>query len=173
MQSLAGALATQDVCDDPGINLRDFVPFFLDAMKARKLSQRELGLKAGLTKSRIGLILHKVPDKRASMTFVEFQLLLRALGISHGEAIIAVELQEQADLAGDGRFQTSIKMLCDIFYGLPPALIGALAEIGGFDGSEIRKEWAPTLQTALIEAVLKQVDAVMHRRDKLTHLDRL
>lgn len=152
---------------------RDYIPLILRFMKERGLSQRELGLKAGIKKSRIGLLLHSDPDKRAIITLPEFQKILSALDVSMVQAIVAVEGLAEGGLFSDDRFATSLEMLSTFFQDLPTLLLKALDRIEGMDGTEVRKEWAGTLRSAVVDALVKEVGAVMNRRAMLSHIERI
>lgn len=152
---------------------RDFIPLILAAMSERNIGQRKLALKAGISKSRLGLLLHGNPARRATMSLPEFQRILGALDINIVQAIITVETFRDQALFLDERFATSIAMLTDLFKGLPSMLVAALDEIEGMDGTEVRKEWAGPLRQAVVEKLVKEVSAVMARRDQLTEISRL
>lgn len=146
---------------------RDFVPLILDAMIEQSIGQRKLALKTGISKSRLGLLLHSVPDKRAIMSLSEFQRILDALDINIVQAVIAVETYHDRKLFHDERFATSIAMLTELFKGLPSMLIAALDEIEGMDGTEVRREWAGPLRQAVVEKLVKEVTSVMARREQM------
>lgn len=133
----------------------------------RGLSLRDLALKAGLSKSRVGRILHSDPRERVPVTLNEFQALLRALEIDIIQAIIKVEAISDMQVLADERYVALIAMLAKLFKGLPSGLVEALAEIDGLDGSEVRKEWAPQLQMFVIKKMVHEVTNVMRRREQI------
>lgn len=152
---------------------RNFIPVILEAMNVQNIGQRKLALKSGISKTRLGLLLHSDPDKRAGMTLVEFQQILDALDINIVQAAIAVEGDRDRSLFHDQRFATSIAMLTELFKGLPSMLLAALDEIEGMDGTEVRKEWAGPLRQAVIEKLVKEVSAVMARRAHFAQISTL
>jgi len=152
---------------------RDFIPLILEAMSDQNVGQRKLALKAGISKSRLGLLLHSNPDKRVGMTLAEFQQILAALDINIVQAAIAVEADRDEALFHDQRFATSLAMLSELFKGLPSMLLTALDEIEGMDGTEVRKEWAGPLRQAVIEKLVKEVSAVMARRSHFAQISTL
>lgn len=152
---------------------RNFIPVILEAMNVQNIGQRKLALKSGISKTRLGLLLHSDPDKRAGMTLAEFQQILDALDINIVQAAIAVEGDRDRSLFHDQRFATSIAMLTELFKGLPSMLLAALDEIEGMDGTEVRKEWAGPLRQAVIEKLVKEVSAVMARRAHFAQISTL
>lgn len=142
-------------------------------MSGQNVGQRKLALKTGISKTRLGLLLHSDPGKRAAMYLYEFQQILDALDINIAQAIIAVETYQDPSVFRDVRFQTSLAMLAELFKGLPSMLVAALDEIEGMDGTEVRKEWAGPLRQAVIEKLVKEVSAVMARRAHLTQVSSL
>lgn len=170
MSSVARIEPLEDSGHAVNSSQRDFIPLILDAMASRSLSQRKLALKAGISKSRLGLLLHGEPSKRATMSLAEFQQILAALDINIVQAVISVETYHNQKLFHDERFATSIAMLTEVFRGLPAMLVAALDEIEGMDGTEVRKEWAGPLRQAVVEKLVKEVTAVMARRAILSHV---
>ena len=173
MSSLARADASggcfSRACDDQW----NFVPLILEAMSENGFGQRKLALKTGISKTRLGLLLHSDPAKRSAMYLFEFQRILDALDINMAQAVIAIETYRDPKLFHDERFQTSIAMLTELFKGLPSTLVAALDEIEGMDGTEVRKEWAGPLRQAVIEKLVKEVSAVMARRVHLSQVSNL
>lgn len=173
MSSLAQFEASDDGCSPVSVAQRDFIPLILEAMSEQNVGQRKLALKTGISKTRLGLLLHSDPAKRAAMYLGEFQQTLGALDINVVQAMIAVETYRDPKLFLDERFQTSIAMLTELFKGLPSMLVAALDEIEGMDGTEVRKEWAGPLRQAVIEKLVKEVGAVMARRAHLAQISTL
>lgn len=50
---------------------RDYVPLILRAMACKKATQRKLAHLTGISKSRLGVLLHSKPEKRVTMTQLE------------------------------------------------------------------------------------------------------
>lgn len=61
---------------------RDYVPLILRAMACKKATQRKLAHLTGISKSRLGVLLHSKPEKRVTMTLPEFETILHALGMN-------------------------------------------------------------------------------------------
>jgi hypothetical protein len=170
LSSLARIEVPEDGCSSTNSRQRDFIPLILEAMAEQSVGQRKLALRSGISKTRLGLLLHSDPGKRATMSLNEFQQILDSLGINIVQAIIAVETFRDQALFHDERFSTSLAMLTELFKGLPAMLVSALDEIEGMDGTEVRKEWAGPLRQAVIEKLVKEVTAVMARRTHLTQI---
>lgn len=173
LSSLAQIEASDDGCSPASVQQRDFIPLILEAMSEQNVGQRNLALKTGISKTRLGLLLHKDPAKRKAMYLYEFQQILAALDINVVQAMIAIETYRDPALFLDERFQTSIAMLSELFKGLPAMLVAALDEIEGMDGTEVRKEWAGPLRQAVVEKLVKEVGAVMARRVQLAQISTL
>lgn len=175
--SVKSSLATDAVSDSSDCledkEPRDYVMMIRKAMAERGLHIRELSLRAGISKSRLGLLLHSDPRKRPNISLVEFQKILAAMGISIIQAIISVESQIDPDMLYDERFTTLLLMLSELFSGLPSRLIQALDEIEGIDGTEIRREWATPLKEAVVEKLVKEVTRILARRAELTETSRI
>jgi hypothetical protein len=150
---------------------RDYVPLILRTMAETATAQRKLAGKTGISKSRLGVLLHRDPAKRANMTVREFETILRALDTNMVQAFIRLETGEQAEPGSVERYATLIVMLCECFTSLPGKLIKVLEELDGLDGSEVRKEWASPLQKAVIKKVAEEVVAVTQRRARLSQGD--
>ncbi|HEX7822446.1 XRE family transcriptional regulator [Novosphingobium sp. FGD1] len=136
-------------------------------MQAKDISLRSLSMRAGISKSRLGRILHSNCAERASITLSEFRVLLEALEIDLIQAIIKVESIRDQKVLADERYVALIAMLANLFKELPASLIQALAEIDGLDGSEVRKDWAPQLQTVVIKRMVHEVTNVLRRREQI------
>jgi transcriptional regulator with XRE-family HTH domain len=173
MSSLAVITVADSAAFEANEEHRDYIPMILQAMADKGVGQRALATKTGISKSRLGLILHRNVAKRASMSLVEFQKILNALNTSVIQAFIRVETLHDLNVLRDSRFGTSLDMLGDVFTGLPSRLIAALEEIRGMDGTEVRREWAPVVQDAVVEKVVKEVSCIMERRGRMTQVSRL
>jgi transcriptional regulator with XRE-family HTH domain len=145
---------------------QDFIPLIRRAMDDRGIRLRELGLRTGMSKSRLGLLLHGNAAKRPVMDMREFQCILGALGIDLIQAIICVETLREDEFLHSARYATLIPMLCEMFRQLPADLISALEKIEGFDGTEIRREWADGLRRAVIKRIVLEASKVASRRSE-------
>jgi transcriptional regulator with XRE-family HTH domain len=168
MQSLAISAGPENPERHPAFEPCDYIPLIQRTMTERGLHIRELALKTGISKSRLGLLLHRNAAKRPNISLVEFRKILNALDISIMQAIISVETAIDETAVHDERFATLLSMLSELFSGLPAMLIQALDEIDGIDGTEIRREWADPLKEAVVEKLVKEVTRIMARRAVLT-----
>ncbi|HEX7855099.1 MAG TPA: XRE family transcriptional regulator [Sphingobium sp.] len=173
MSSLARMAASDGAGNSASNQSADIIPLILAAMSENDIGQRKLALKTGISKSRLGLLLHSKPDKRGTMSLCEFKRILDALDINIVQAVIAIDACIDASFFQDQRFATSIAMMAELFRGLPAMLMAALDEIEGMDGTEVRKEWAGPLRQALVDKLVKEVSAVMTRRAELSEVSRL
>lgn len=146
---------------------RSYVALILHIMAHRQIGQRTLAAKTGISKTRLGVLLHRDPAKRGSMGVNELESLLCALDTDVVEAMILTETFVQISVEYDHRYVTLIVMLSDFFKSLPRKLIETLDALEGIDGSEIRKEWALPLQRAVVKRVAAEVKAVTERRARL------
>lgn len=146
---------------------RDYPALILQSMADAGLTQRMLAARTGISKSRLGLILHGDPEKRSPMTVTEFETILDALGINMVQAYIRSETLQGLELEQRERYAILIAMLCEVFVGLPRKLIDVLDELNGIDGSEVRKEWASPLQKAVVKRITEEVIAITERRARL------
>jgi transcriptional regulator with XRE-family HTH domain len=164
-------LAMIEPGDDPVARTCDCGQHYIDliqqVMSEKGVSLRALAIKAGISKSRLGRILHQNADERVPVTLNEFQALLVALDIDIIQAIIRVETLRDQKVLADDRYVALISMLASLFKGLPAGLVEALSEIDGLDGSEVRKEWASHLQGFVIKRMVYEVTRVMQRREQI------
>jgi hypothetical protein len=144
------SLATIEL-DAPGVATPghdpDYIPLIVRAMEAQDMGIRQMSLRTNIKKSRLGVILHRNPAKRAAMTLPEFQSILRSLNIDLMHAIISVEMASDLKLMDDERFATLVAMLSTLF-----------------KGSEIRKEWGTHFQSAVIKKMVGEISRILQRR---------
>ncbi|PBN42288.1 hypothetical protein SxD43FB_17355 [Sphingobium sp. D43FB] len=138
-------------------------------MAEKNTTQRKLAPLTGISKSRLGVLLHRDPEKRATMTLPEFERILHALGMNLVHAYVCLKAFKDLDTYYRRCYSTAVFMLCDICVGTPQKMIGVLEELGGIDGTEIRLNWSPALQNALIKKVTEEVEAIHERRNRLTN----
>lgn len=170
MSSLARIDAGEPSAEAERGEQRDYIPVILGAMAEQNIGQRKLAMKAGVSKTRLALLLHRNPNKRLPMTLAEFQKILGALDLNIIQAIIRVETFRDQTMLADDRYATLIAMLSEVFRGLPAMLIEALDEMDGVDGTEIRREWAGPLQAAVVARLVKEVSSVMVRRASFSEI---
>lgn len=106
-----------------------------------------------------------------TMTLPEFETILHALGMNLVHAYVCLKTFKGLDEYYQKCYSTAVFMLCDICVRAPERMIDVLEELGGFDGTEIRLAWSPSLQNALIKKVTEEVQAIHERRNRLTHGD--
>src|SRR3546814_3601145 len=80
-------------------------------MAVRDTAQRRLAHMTGISKSRLGLLLHSDPDKRSVMTLPELEKILHALGTNILQAYICIETFKGLELPDRERYATVISML--------------------------------------------------------------
>lgn len=171
MSSLARFEAEILNAGDSGKPLRDYIPLILESMAAQDIAQRALAHRAGINKTRLGLLLHRDPAKRSVMTQPELEKILHALGTNILQAYTCLETFQGLDPLDRQRYSTIIAMLCDMFAELPRKIIEALDEINGIDGSEVKRDWGAPLQRAVVKKVAEEVVKIRERRARLTDGD--
>ena len=90
-----------------------YIALIQRAMQAKDISLRSLSMRAGISKSRLGRILHSNCAERASITLSEFRVLLEALEIDLIQAIIKVESIRDQKVLADERYVALIAMLAN------------------------------------------------------------
>lgn len=150
---------------------RDYIQLILRIMAQHGTPQRVLANRTGISKSRLGALLHSNPAKRATMTVGELETILHALDTNLVQAFVHIETFPHARPADDVRHAHLITMLCDMFIPLPRKLIEVLDTLDGLDGSEVRREWASPLQKAVIKRIAQEVLAVTERRARFANSD--
>jgi len=159
--------------DTVDCNHQDYISLIHHAMAERNIGQRKLAVKSGISKTRLGVILHRNPAKRATVSLEDLRRILNALDINVVQAVISVESGHDHRLLHDARFATSVAMLTDLIKELPANLFAALEEIEGLDGTEVRREWAGPLRQAVVDKLVKEISAVMARRAIMTQFSNL
>lgn len=143
----------------------DYVPLILQTMAEKNATHRKLAELTGISKSRMGVLLHGDPKKRKTMTLPEFERILHALGMNLVHAYVCLHVFKALDADYRKYYSGVVFMLCDICLGAPQKMIPVLEALGGIDGTEIRQIWSPTLQNALVKKVSKEIEVVHKRRD--------
>src|SRR3546814_4213897 len=75
-------------------------------MAVRDTAQRRLAHMTGISKSRLGLLLHSDPDKRSVMTLPELEKILHALGTNILQAYICIETFKGLELPDRERYRS-------------------------------------------------------------------
>ena len=142
-----------------------YVDLFRDLMISDKLSQRTISLKAGLSKTRVGQILHGTAEHRSDMYLHEFHRLLAAFDLDEMEALVLVNTYHHMSLARNERFRGLLALLAVIFRELPPNLLRRIEQITGFDGSEVHISWKDHIMGAVIDKVSEGVVEISTRKE--------
>ena len=164
-------LAPTDLADEQAQLRRapSFVPLILDAMASRNLRLRGLTDLCGLNRSRLGTLLHRDPTKRSDMTLQELQLILDALRIDLMHAFVHLNAREtMTEIDHSSRYASLLTMLAKLFCDLPRTVVMALEDVVEMDGTEVRPEWGPALQRALVKRLVHEIHAVTQRRALLS-----
>ncbi|WP_164847494.1 helix-turn-helix domain-containing protein [Sphingobium algorifonticola] len=156
-----------------GMAGRDYVPLILEMMAEKSSAQRALAQRTGISKTRLALLLHRDPAKRSRMTLNEFERILNALGTDIVRALLREEIFRDLEALHRERYEGVAELICEFMFGLGRRLIDALEEIGGIDGSEVRKEWASILQGGFTKQVTNAVSDVVRRRSLIAERDDL
>lgn len=164
MGEIEGKLCASDGLDLPC----GFVEVISTVMHQRNVGLRHVAAQSGLSKSRLGNLLHRDPDKRSEMSLAELQAILGALDLGLLQAVTFVEALHEGRLRQPARFAPLIPMLCAMFHHLPSRLMQALEDVDDMDGTEVRPEWAAALQRAVIKRVVHEINAVTSRRAALS-----
>lgn len=173
MNSLSTAAtfnAVISACWSPRAHHR-YVDLFRDLMTAEKITIRTLSLKTGLSKSRVGLLLHPDIEQRPEMFLHEFHRLLSAFDLDEMEAIVLVNTYQNMGLARNARFRGLLSLLALVFTELPPTLLRRIELITGFDGSEVRRSWKDHIMNLVCDKLSEGVCELITRRESLFDYD--
>ncbi|MDF0546038.1 helix-turn-helix transcriptional regulator [Sphingobium sp. H39-3-25] len=151
----------------------DYIRLIRDLMAAHDTPHRSLAEKTGISKSRLGRILHQSSQKRLSMTVDELEAILQALGTNILKAFMRTEALRDLDPSDQARYDSVINLVGDIVKDLGKELVRTLETMNGLDGTEARPEWAAILRNGWIEDIAKAVAFVMGRRTVITQRDEL
>jgi len=150
---------------------RDFVPLIHEIMAARATAQRSLARQTGISKSRLGALLHSKPEKRPVMTVPELEAILYALDMTLLRALTYLDNYAELDLETRERYSVLLITLCEMFTDLPAKVIAVLEELNAIDGTEFDVRWYLTLQKNVIEKVLEGVLGIHRRREHMAKGD--
>lgn len=137
-----------------------------EAMGAKKLTIRDLAIRSGIHKSRLGAVLHGTPEKRSLVTLPEYQRILKTLGISLIQASVKIE----ASVHADENTRTLYELLARLYVQIPPQVIAALDELNGIDTSIIREDWSGPLTQAITKKLVDTILGIQGRRDALAQI---
>jgi hypothetical protein len=149
----------------------DYVPLILQTMAEKNATHRRLAELTGISKSRMGVLLHVNPKRRKTMTLPEFERILHALGMNLVHAYVCLKTFKDLEPYYRQCYSGAVFMLCDICVGTPLKMIPVLEALGGVDGTEIRQTWSPAFQNSFIKKVAEEVEAIHERRERLSKTD--
>ena len=151
----------------------DYIRLIRDLMTAHDTRHRSLAEKTGISKSRLGRILHQSPQKRLSMTVDELEAILHALGTNILKAFLRTEALRDLDPSDHARYESVLNLVGDIVKDLGQELVKTLENMNGIDGTEPQPHWVGILRNGWIEDIAKAVAFVMGRRTVITQRDEL
>lgn len=151
----------------------DYICLIRDMMAASATPHRSLSEKTGISKSRLGRILHRNPKKRLRMTVDELEGILSALGTNILKAFLRTEALRDLDPSDHARYESVIDLVGEIVKDLGQELVKTLEEMGGLDGTEPQPHWVGILRKGWIEDISKAVAFVMGRRTVISARDEL
>ena len=150
------------------------VEFILARIEAGESSKRQVAVKAGISRSRMGEILHTCPEKRSPMRLDEIAAILDAIGTSQLEATIAAELMEKATNTNTNVQAVSAiaSMLSELLQGLPEQLADIIEHIDGLEFDDVRKEHGRRVRALVVRVFTDEYTGMAQRRGfRLAALD--
>ena len=148
------------------------VDFILARIEASGLSKRQAAVKAGISRSRMGEILHRSPEKRSPMRLDEIASVLDAIGATHLEATIAAELMESTAKANVQAVSAIASMLTELLQGLPEQLADIIEHIDGLEYDDVRREHGRRVRALVIRVFTDEYTGLAARRGfRLAALD--
>ena len=151
----------------------DYIRLIRGLMVANDTPHRSLANMTGISKSRLGRILHQSPQKRLSMTVDELEAILHALGTNVLKAFLRTEALRDLDPSDHARYESVLNLVGDIVKDLGQELVKTLENMNGIDGTEPQPHWVGVLRNSWIEDIAKAVAFVMGRRTVITQRDEL
>lgn len=151
----------------------DTTPWLVDFIRARMVldgvTQRMVADLTGLSKSRVGTILHSDRSKRRPIRVTEVSIILKTLNINELEAHFASELLDRdsnTEPTYDSQgYMRVVDLVSEVVRGLPAKLTEALMHLDGLEFNSIRKEHGRGIQKAVINLVIKEYQDSIDRRD--------
>ena len=129
---------------------RRIVPAIHEMLDERGWSLRELASRARISKTRMGSILHRQPDKRAVMQMPEFLSILHALDSELIHAWVATKRLEVIELEEE-EFPDCSEFMIAFHKELPKIL----KEYPELEGVVFRKEWTRPLLKILCKKIVR------------------
>ena len=141
------------------------VDFILARIEANGTSKRRVALQTGISRSRLGKVLHNSAEKRCPIKLDEIAQLLRALGISHMEAKLAAEQFEKSSQCKAEAVTNVASMLTAVFEGLPEQLADIIAHIDGLEFDDIRREHGKRVRALVVKVLTDEYTDMAQRRE--------
>ena len=155
----------------PSMGLVDFI---LARLEADGTSKRQVAVKAGISRSRMGEILHRCAEKRSPMTLDEIAAVLDAIGASQLEATIAGELMGSATHTNINVQAVSAiaSLLSELLQGLPEQLADIIEHIDGLEYDDVRREHGRRVRALVVRVFTDEYTGMAQRRGfRLAALD--
>src|SRR3546814_16038639 len=105
-------------------------------MDRKDIPQRKLAALTGISKTRLGLLLHSDPTKRSPMTVDELQIILHALGTDIVAAYVRIKASGTIPQPLIERHDVLFTMICDAFVDMPEGLTYRKSVVSGKRVSE-------------------------------------
>jgi hypothetical protein len=139
-----------------------YIPVIHGMLDDRKMTLRDLAIRSQISKSRLGIILHRQPAKRVIMQLPEFIGILRALGFELIHAWAGAKKRETADITHDKSFDAFYVFLMEFNATFPEIMLNTPE----LEGVEFRREWSRPLAELLIKRVLAELERLRRVRDE-------
>lgn len=149
----------------PPVPLRGMVDFILARADAEKISARQIGLLAGITRARCGNVLHRDPAKRHPLRIDEIHTILEVLKIDRMEAHLANELLSADPMADERAVLRTALLVSEFVRGLPAEIVRIVGHIDGLEYDDIRPEHGRRLQLAILKIVQSEYKGIAARRE--------
>ncbi|KFG90805.1 hypothetical protein BV98_001336 [Sphingobium herbicidovorans NBRC 16415] len=139
-----------------------YIPVIHGMLDERKMTLRDLAVRSQISKSRLGIILHRQPTKRVIMQLPEFIAILHALGFELVHAWAGAKKLESSDIVQDKSFNALYEFLVEFNVTFPEMMLNTPE----MEGVEFRKEWSRPLAALLIQRVLHELERRRRARDE-------
>ena len=148
-----------------GASTPGLVDFILARIEADGTSKRRVALQTGISRSRLGKVLHNSAEKRCPIKLDEIALLLAALGVSQIEAMLAAELLETSGRSQVEKVSNVASMLTEVFVGLPEEMAEIIEHIDGLEFNDIRREHGRRVRALIVKTITEQYTEMAQRRE--------
>ena len=138
-----------------------YVPVIHGMMDEQGMKLRDLACRSQISRSRLGRILHRQPEKRVVMQLPEFLSILHALGVQMGHAWIGAKRLETIEMVQEEDSIDYSDFLVAFNEAMPEMVKNhpALARV------KFRKEWSRPLAKIVLDRVA-QVELERQRRER-------